>query len=55
MGPGSDKKERVPWRVELSEGNVKKLVSMNFIDSDAWIENQPERNQTLFLSSYFQD
>ncbi|EEF44239.1 Pectinesterase U1 precursor, putative [Ricinus communis] len=41
FGPGADTKNRVSWAKKLSHQTLCKLVSMSFIDTENWIQDQP--------------
>ncbi|GAV67675.1 Pectinesterase domain-containing protein [Cephalotus follicularis] len=40
-GPGADTSQRVSWEKQLSMDEVNHLSSMNYIDSEGWLANQP--------------
>ncbi|XP_061993507.1 probable pectinesterase 29 [Rosa rugosa] len=40
-GPGADTSKRVSWEKKLSPNIVQQFTSLNFIDSDGWLIDQP--------------
>ncbi|KAM7260464.1 hypothetical protein ACFE04_016205 [Oxalis oulophora] len=41
FGPGANSTERVSWEKKLDDNEVKELISMDFINSDGWLQEQP--------------
>ncbi|XP_021805480.1 probable pectinesterase 29 [Prunus avium] len=40
-GPGADTLKRVEWEKKLNADTVRELTSLNFIDTDGWLNDQP--------------
>lgn len=40
-GAGADTNERVSWEKKLSKKEIQELTSLDYINSDKWIDAQP--------------
>ncbi|XP_038875009.1 probable pectinesterase 29 [Benincasa hispida] len=40
-GPGADMSHRVEWEKKLSLNEIRQLTSLNFINGESWIQDQP--------------